>query len=59
MKVFQLIVRSILSVILLWQVWFHSHWSVALSITLICITLELFAYAVRGLIKIMKEGLNL
>ena len=57
MKIFQIIVRLILSLILLWQVWLHSHWSVALSITFICITLEMFSYGVRGLIKLMKEKL--
>lgn len=37
----QKIGRWILTILLLWQVWTHSHWSVALSLTLVFITVEL------------------
>jgi hypothetical protein len=35
------IIRWILSILLLWQIWTHSHWSVALSLTLLFIYCEL------------------
>lgn len=38
--IIQSLVRWILSILLLWQVWTHSHWSVALSLTLIMTTIE-------------------
>lgn len=33
-------IRFILTVGLLWQVWAHSHWSVALSLTLVFVAVE-------------------
>jgi hypothetical protein len=39
-------IRIILSILLLWQVWTHAHWSVSLCLTLIFIGLETFIYIV-------------
>lgn len=44
-----MIIRIILSILLLWQVWTHSHWSVALSLTLVFI-------AVEAIEQIYKKG---
>ena len=33
-------IRLLLTVLLLWQVWTHSHWSVALSLTLVFVAAE-------------------
>lgn len=43
----QAIVRIVLSIVLLVEVWRHSHWSVALSITLMFLWAELSAWLVR------------
>lgn len=37
-------IRRVLSLVLLWVVWHHAHWSVALSITLINVSNELLAF---------------
>lgn len=58
MKAIQLAVRIIFSILLLWQVWTHSHWSVALSITLIMITIEVFARYSRFVIKEVEDLFN-
>jgi hypothetical protein len=36
-----LIIRLVLSSLLMWQVWEHSHWSIALSLTLMLLKFEL------------------
>lgn len=42
-------IRYLLTILLLWQVWTHSHWSVALSLTLNALAIE----TVGEVIKIM------
>lgn len=46
-----LIYRWLLSIVLIVIVWFHAHWSVALSITLLCVANEFDAIAIRVLQK--------
>ena len=48
------IARWILSAGLLWIVWHHAHWSVALSLTLIFFALELHGEAAR--LRRLREG---
>jgi len=43
-KRIQKTVRWFLSGLLLWQVWTHAHWSVALSLTLIFVGFELINF---------------
>lgn len=43
------IVRWILTILLLWQIWTHSHWSVALSLTLIFLTFEWLVWILEKL----------
>lgn len=39
------LVRWVLTLLLLWQIWTHSHWSVALGLTLMFMSLEAVAIA--------------
>ena len=36
----QLLIRTILTILLLWQVFTHAHWSVGVSLALIFIAIE-------------------
>lgn len=40
-------IRLALSIALLWQVWLHAHWSVALALTLILTRIELVNVEMR------------
>ena len=51
--------RTILSILLLWQVWTHSHWSVALSITLTALSLEVTNDNIIKIYNKVIEILNL
>jgi len=53
-KYFKEIIRWILTILLLWQVFIHSHWSVGVCITLIFISFELIGYAVKVLCERIK-----
>jgi len=48
-KYIPLILRAVLTVTLLYFVWRNSHWSVALSLTLISIEIEAQNYNIRKL----------
>lgn len=48
------IIRWLLTIFLLVGVWFNSHWTVALSLTLTTISLELTAYSFKQIIEILK-----
>jgi hypothetical protein len=41
------IIRLMLTVLLLWQVFTHSHWSVGLSLTLLFIATEISTYILQ------------
>jgi VIT1/CCC1 family predicted Fe2+/Mn2+ transporter len=55
---FKDIVRIILEIILMVFVWENSHWSVALSLILITISLEMLGFILSILIKIYKKELE-
>lgn len=48
------LIRLLLSLILLWQVWTHAHWSVALCLTLIFVAREFEGYAMGRLVDAVK-----
>lgn len=39
--------RLLLTAALLVTVWFHAHWSVALCLTLVAITIELLIFSIK------------
>jgi hypothetical protein len=55
MKTFQVIVRYVCTVVLVFIVWRHSHWSVALSISLLSIGEEVAGYVSDQQIEVLRE----
>ena len=49
------LIRITLIILLLWQVWTHSHWSVALTIILLCLAVEAGARVTKYMIDDIKE----
>lgn len=48
-------IRLTLGALLLWQVWTHSHWSVALSITLLGLASELTGWTLKVVVRALKR----
>jgi len=57
-KICQTIIRGIASIVLLFFVWTNSHWSIALSLTLVFISFEMMNSAIRMFIKELKPFLD-
>ena len=49
------VIRIALTVVLLWIVWHHAHWSVALCLTGLAMANELAAYTVREQGKMIRR----
>ena len=49
-------VRWLLTAFLLYVIWHHSHWSVALLLTLLCIGNELVAVTVTAIAAAIKRA---
>jgi hypothetical protein len=54
-KIGSLVIRILLSIVLLIFVWRNAHWSVALSLTLIIISIELATYNRLAIIHALKR----
>ena len=50
-----MLVRWTLTIVLLWFVWHHAHWSVAVVLTLLAVTNEIDTWAITNILKCLMK----